>query len=182
MFKKLAKIALVIICFATLLGAFHKPMLKQVYKLEYKETIDKYADNYKIDRELVYALIKKESKYDPLAVSKKGAMGLMQIMPDTGKYISGLLGEKNFKINDLYDAEKNINYGTYYLAKLSKDFNGDVEAILAAYNGGEGNVRKWMTENGNELYEDKIPFKQTRNYIKSIKRDYNIYRYLYISK
>lgn len=179
MFKKLVKIVLFIAVFIALVGIFHKPILKQVYKLEYRDIIDKQANTYNLDNNLIYALIKKESKYDPLAVSKKGAMGLMQIMPETGKYIASLLGEKNFKKEDLFDAETSIRYGTYYLAKLYKDFDGDIEAVLAAYNGGEGNVRKWMAENNNELDEDKIPFRQTKNYVKSIKRDYKIYKYLY---
>lgn len=182
MFKKLGKIILFLLLATMLVGAFHKPILKQVYKMEYQDIIDKYSQKYNVDKVLVYSLIKKESKYDPLAVSKKGAMGLTQIMPETGKYIAGLLDDKNFRENDLFDAETSIKYGIYYISKLSKDFNGDLEAVLAAYNGGEGNVRKWMSENNNELDEDKIPFVQTRNYVKSIKRDYKIYHYLYINE
>ncbi|MEG0370764.1 MAG: lytic transglycosylase domain-containing protein [Clostridium sp.] len=182
MFKKLAKMLLLIFVLAALIITFHKPILKQVYKIEYKNVIDTYAHKYNLDEYLVYALIKKESRYDPLAVSKKGAVGLMQIMPETGEYIASLIGEESFKESNLHDAQINIKYGTYYLAKLSKDFHTDVEAILAAYNGGEGNVRKWMSQNNDELDEDKIPFKQTRDYVKSIKRDYKIYHYLYPSE
>lgn len=179
MLRKLGRIILFIVVLVSLIGIFHKPILKQVYKLEYRDVIDKHAIMYNLDKNLVYALIKKESKYDPLAVSKKGAMGMMQIMPETGKYIASLLGEKNFKKDDLFDAEINIKYGTFYLSKLYKDFNGNIGAVLAAYNGGEGNVRKWMAENNNELDEDKIPFKQTKSYVKDIKREYKIYEYLY---
>lgn len=179
MLKKFAKILLVLIIVFIGLLVFHKPILKQIYKLEHKETIDKYSHENNLDKYLVYALIKKESKYDPLAVSKKGAMGLMQIMPDTGEYLAKLTKEENFDIMNLYDVETNIKLGTYYLSKLKDDFNNDLEAVLAAYNGGEGNVRKWMAENNNHLDEDKIPFKQTKDYVKSIKRDSKIYKYLY---
>lgn len=182
MFKKMAKFILAIMVLALVLFAFHKPIAKQIYKLEYQDIIDKNAEIYNIDKNLVYALVKKESKYDPLAVSKKGAKGLMQIMPETGEYIAKLIGDKNYKEDDLFDAETSIRYGTYYLGKLKKDFNGDIDAMLAAYNGGEGNVRKWMAENNGDLIADEIPFIQTKNYVKSIKRDYKIYDYLYSQK
>ena len=176
--KKLGKLVLLLIGIFILVGIFHKPILKQVYKLEYKDIIDQNAEKYNVDKYLMYALIKKESRYDPLAVSKKGAMGLTQIMPETGKYIAELLEDKDFKTNDLYDAEVSIRYGTFYLSKLKKDFNGNLESMLAAYNGGEGNVRKWLGD-GSHLNENEIPFKQTKNYVKSIKRDSEIYKYLY---
>ena len=176
--KKLGKLVLLLIGIFILVGIFHKPILKQVYKLEYKDIIDQNAEKYNVDKYLMYALIKKESRYDPLAVSKKGAMGLTQIMPETGKYIAELLEDKDFKTNDLYDAEVSIRYGTFYLSKLKKDFNGNLESMLAAYNGGEGNVRKWLGDDSH-LNENEIPFKQTKNYVKSIKRDCEIYKYLY---
>ena len=176
--KNLGKLVLLLIGIFIFVGIFHKPILKQVYKLEYRDIIDQNAEKYNVDKYLMYALIKKESRYNPLAVSKKGAIGLTQIMPETGEYIAELLEEKNFKTNDLYDVEVSIRYGTFYLSKLKKDFNGNLESMLAAYNGGEGNVRRWLGD-GSHLNENEIPFKQTKNYVKSIKRDSEIYKYLY---
>lgn len=177
--KKLGIFIVVILIILGLIYAFHKPILKQVYKVEYKEEIDKYSEVYDVDRLLLYSLIKKESRYNPLAISKKGAIGLTQIMPETGAYIAKLLKEENFREDDLFDAETNIRYGAYYLSKLNNDFDRNFEAVIAAYNGGEGNVRKWMDANNGHLYEEEIPFEQTREYVKIIKRDYRMYEYLY---
>ncbi|MEF9952342.1 MAG: lytic transglycosylase domain-containing protein [Clostridium sp.] len=182
MLKKFAKILLVLAIIIGGMVALHKPILKQIYKLEHRETIDKYAEINNLDKYVVYSLIKKESKYDPLAVSKKGAMGLMQIMPETGLYLAKITKEKGFEEMDLYDAETNVKLGTYYLSKLRDDFKGNMDAALAAYNGGEGNVRKWMADNNNELDPDKIPFIQTKDYVKSINKDMKIYKYLYDSE
>lgn len=179
MLKRLGMVTIFLVIVVILLGIFHKPILKQIYKVEYKEVIDKYSEEYNVDRILMYSLIKKESKYDPLAISKKGAIGLTQVMPETGEYIAKLLKDDDYNENSLFDAETNIKYGSFYLAKLDKDFNGDLEAVIASYNGGEGNVRKWMSENNGHLDEEKIPFKQTKDYVKIIKRDYKIYDYLY---
>jgi len=133
--------------------------------------IEKYADEYDVPKELVFAVIKVESGFDPEAESSVGALGLMQMMPKTFEWLTGEehLGE-NLAVHALTDPEVSIRYGTYYLRYLYLKFE-NWDTVLAAYNGGEGNVAKWLADpeysdgNGNLTY---IPFEETRNYVKKV--------------
>jgi soluble lytic murein transglycosylase len=138
-----------------------------------------------LDPNLVYALIRVESKYNPYAKSEKGAIGLMQITSNTGKYIAGLMKDKKFSESELYTPEINIKYGCYYMSKLLKDFDNNINCMLAAYNGGEGKVRKWLKSGGNdksELDASLIPFSETRDYVFRVNKNYKIYKWLYGNK
>ncbi|SKA99915.1 soluble lytic murein transglycosylase [Caloramator quimbayensis] len=179
MTKKIIQFVIIIFIFLVLIN--FKNILKNFYPINYQETINKYAVKYELDPYLIYALIKAESKFNPYAISNKGAIGLMQITPSTGDYIAELLGDKNFSTDKLYNPDKNIKYGCYYLSKLFNDFNGDLDCVLAAYNGGEGNVRKWLKEskNGFTLEINKLPFDETKKYVKRVKQNYKIYKYIY---
>ncbi len=97
----------------------------------YDEAINRYATAYGVDPILVKAVILVESGYDPWAVSRKGARGLMQLMPDTAK---------RFKVNEIHDPEQNIRGGVQYLATLTRLFEGDLKRTLAGYNAGENAV------------------------------------------
>jgi soluble lytic murein transglycosylase len=160
----------------------YKALLKYFFPEKYKAAVLKYSTEYKIDPYIVYSIIKAESNFKPDAKSNKGAAGLMQITPQTGKYIASLLEVKNFNQEMLYSPDVNIKYGCFYLSKLFKDFNGDLDAVLAAYNGGEGNVRKWLKEDeaGRKFIKvEELPFAETRNYVQKVKRNHKIYKYLY---
>ena len=150
-----------------------------MFPRKYKIIVEKYSAFYGVDENLVYAVIKTESSFDVKAVSEKGAVGLMQIIPPTAEYIS----EKWFggEEYDLFDPETNVKYGVKYLSCLIEKFNG-VREGLAAYNAGEGNVGIWLdnrkySEDGTKL--DVIPFAETENYIKNILRRRKIYDVLY---
>jgi len=136
-------------------------LTRKNHPLEYSEYVEKYASEYAVPKELVYGVIKTESDFKSDAVSHKGAVGLMQIMPET--YI--WLCEKNSDENDnpdlLYTPEVNIRYGVFYLSMLYSQF-GNWENALAAYNAGPGNVAK---------YKGVPPFKITQNFIKNIKKE-----------
>lgn len=180
MAKKLWGIVFIIIVIAV--GINYKSIIKIFYPIHYESIVTKYADGYMLDRYIIYSLIRVESKFDPDAISNRDAVGLMQITPQTGKYISRLMGDINFNKNNLYDPEINIKYGCFYLKKLLTDFDGDMNCALAAYNGGEGNVRKWLRSNANDnnsLKIEDIPFKETRDYIKRINRYYDVYKFIY---
>lgn len=180
MTKRLLRILPILVFILIILN--YKAILAEIFPVKYKNTVHKYSVKYNLDPNLVFSLINVESKFDTFATSHKGAMGLMQITPQTGEYIAGLLGEKNYKNENLYNPETNIRYGCFYLSKLKNDFEGNLDWVLAAYNGGEGNVRKWLQIDGSgEKYLDteKLPFAETRSYLKKVKRNYKVYNYLY---
>ncbi|TDT61189.1 lytic transglycosylase domain-containing protein [Fonticella tunisiensis] len=179
MFKK-AVIVVLIVVFVLVLNV--KNIMKFFYPVIYSNIVEKYSTEYNIDSRLVYSLIKVESKFNPYAKSSKGAIGLMQITPQTGRYISKLIGEKEFNADTLYDPDTNVRYGCFYISKLYKDFDGNIDIILAAYNGGEGNVRKWLREESDGtryLKIEDIPFSETKSYVYKVKKNYKIYKFLY---
>lgn len=155
---------------------------KAIYKLEYKEQIEKYAGEFQIDPYLVASVIWAESSYDPEAVSARGAVGLMQIMPDTGEWIAGKLGEKEFEVKDLKEPETNIRYGCWYLSYLLKRFPGQLENVIAGYNAGPNKVQQWLdsekySANGEKL--DSIPYSETENYVEKVTDAYEKYKEYY---
>ncbi len=122
-----------------------------------------YSQKYGVNKYLVLAIIKTESGYNENAVSSKGALGIMQIMPETAKFISERLNVKEY---NLLDYKTSIEFGVYYLSYLEKKFNNEYE-IICAYNAGEGRVLSWLKLG--ILSENSVPFKETRNYLKKVK-------------
>ena len=147
------------------------------------ELIGQYAKANKLDKSLVAAVIYQESRYKPDAVSGSGATGLMQLMPETARWIAGQTDEIYAKAK-LKDPEYNIRMGTYYLGYLSKKYNGDIRLVLAAYNAGPGNVDSWLK---NDKYAKAgsltvIPFKETKNYVDNVLKMQKVYQKLYAGK
>jgi soluble lytic murein transglycosylase len=135
-----------------------------------------------VDPYLVASVINSESKFQERALSSKGAYGLMQIMPATGEWISTYVDLDNFNNNMLYDPEINIKLGCWYLNNLSKEFNSQLDLVLASYNGGRGNVNKWLanseySKDGKTL--NNIPFAETKEYVRKVKFSYKMYKILY---
>ena len=122
------------------------------------------AKTHRIDFELLQALIVAESGFDPLAVSPKGAIGLMQLMPDTAKRFGVNADKKNSVEQKLRDPKTNINAGAKYLRMLINMFPGQIELAIASYNAGEGAVQKY----GNKI----PPYKETQNYVKTVIQTY----------
>lgn len=157
-------------------------LLKLLYPLEYKEVIIKYGQLHKIDPPLLAALIKTESNFKPGAESSKGAKGLMQITPSTGEWIANITGMKDFNENMLFDPVTNIMLGSWYIEHLSDYYGGSFELVFAAYNGGRGNVDKWLKDkslSSNGITLDTIPFSETENYIKKLRKNYSVYKRIY---
>ncbi len=157
-------------------------LLQYFYPRQYSEYVEEYSAKYDLDKYLVYAVIQTESKFDPDAVSDAGAVGLMQLMEETAKECNEK-AEFGYNIpQDLTDPEKNIQIGCYYLSRLLKIFNNDKELALFAYNGGIGNVEKWLN---NEEYADGkggldiTPYQETNNYVDKVLRSYKRYREIY---
>jgi soluble lytic murein transglycosylase len=106
----------------------------------------------------------------------------MQIMPQTGLWISGKLNDDQFSKDDLYEPEKSIKYGCWYLGWLKDKFNSKRSIVLAAYNGGHGNVDKWLNEkwwDGKEENINQIPLSETRAYVNKVLKIYRRYQYIY---
>jgi soluble lytic murein transglycosylase len=161
---------------------FPQNILRFFYPLRYNDFVFKYSEYNKIDPYLVMAIIKVESNFNANAQSHKGAKGLMQITDQTALWGAEQLGLHDFRIDKLFDPETNIRIGCWYLNNLKKEFNNDLLLVLTAYNGGSGNVAKWLKDknlsrSGKSL--DRIPFKETDLYVKKVLKEYNIYKRLY---
>lgn len=185
-FSKIAIIAIIIavsILFGVAVNLLWSAFRRYVYPDNYLNYVQQYAYEYNVPEPMILAVIKTESDFDPRAQSSAGAIGLMQLLPSTfleltsDKHLSENLSEE-----DLYIPEINIKYGTYYLSLMHKQFDNNWDNALCAYNAGPGNVSKWLSDpeysdgNGNLTY---IPFKETRNYLKKVNKQTEIYRNLY---
>jgi len=154
---------------------------KEYLPVPYNDEIIKYSEMYDLDPYLVAAIIKTESSFNKDISSHMGATGLMQIMPSTGEWIAKNLGIDNFSQGMLQDVDLNIQMGCWYLNYLQKQFKYKNE-VLAAYNGGMGNVFNWLND---ERYSadgeiiHTIPFKETLVYIEKVEVVYNEYIELY---
>lgn len=152
-----------------------------LYPYDYRSYIETSAAQQRADPFLVAAVIKHESKFQSTARSDGGAVGLMQLMPQTAAWIAGQLGEP-FTEDYLYDPALNIRYGVWYLAELEREFGGNDILALAAYNAGRGNVRDWM-ERSHWTYQfdeiDAIPYPETRLYVRRVLEDREQYKRLY---
>lgn len=154
------------------------------YPREYSEYVEKWAKEYGVPEYIVYSVIKAESDFDPNTVSSADAVGLMQIRAaessNTFEYIAGMVGDK-YDPSLHFDPNTNIKYGTYYLSYLYSKFD-NWSTVFAAYNGGEGNVSKWLKDptcslDGKTLY--RIPFTETKVYVKKVNDYCKAYRRLY---
>ena len=164
---------------------------KTEYPRNYVEFVRKYSYKYGVDENLIFAIIKAESGFDKNAESKAGAIGLMQIMPLTyeGDLKEPLGFDKSEKeihksvYTALRDPQTNIICGIYYFSRLQERFGDDATA-LAAYNAGQGNVSKWLSDPlcttlGGKLNPDKIPYKETRKYVRRVLSYYKRYKEIY---
>ena len=187
--RKYVKIFAIIVIVAVVLGAAYGTDLvidktEQIaYPQQFEAYVTEYSVEYNIPEYVIYAIIKTESDFKTTAVSSVGAMGLMQMMPDTFLWLTGSehLGE-NLPEEALFMPGVSIRYGTYYLEYLYKKFDRNWDNVFAAYNGGEGNVTKWLADprysDGEGGLKD-IPFKETKNYVKKVNNTIEKYKELY---
>jgi soluble lytic murein transglycosylase len=145
--------------------------------------VDAEARAHGLDAYYVMALIRQESLFDADAVSPVGAVGLMQIMPATGREIADSTGWPDYGPGLLTDPAVSLHFGARYLEDQLARFDGFWPAVLAAYNGGPQNVERWWEfperELDAELWIDRIPYRETRNYVKKIVAQYVAYRGLH---
>ena len=145
------------------------------YPLHYDAIVRGHARNYRLDPALLAGVIYAESKFDANARSSSGAIGLMQLLPDTAKGIALHTGGSRFRVSDLDDPEINVRYGSWYLRHLLDKY-GDERTALAAYNAGQDNVDRWRAEGKG------IAFGETRHYVKRVEHLKTLYRRGYRSQ
>lgn len=182
--KKTTKALLAAVLLAALVFCafwLNEYMEKRKYRLEYPAQILSSSAEFGLDPYLVAAVIHCESGNRPAVVSAKGAVGLMQIMPDTGGWIAEKLGIASFSEAMLTDPAVNIRLGCWYLRYLTDRFGGVRSHALAAYNAGPGNLKKWLEDDAysqDGLLVD-IPFEETSSYVERVERAYEKYKKLY---
>ncbi|HYY63560.1 MAG TPA: lytic transglycosylase domain-containing protein [Gaiellaceae bacterium] len=139
------------------------------YPLKYETIVRGHARNYRLDPALLAAVIDQESKFRSNVKSRSGAIGLMQLLPDTAKGIAVHTGGTRFRLDDLYNPEINVRYGAWYLRHLIDKY-GDERTALAAYNAGQENVDEWRRRGKG------IAFSETRHYVKRVEHLKTLYR------
>ena len=154
---------------------------KSIYPRSYSEYVEKFCDVYGVDTNLAYAVIHTESGFNSNAVSHLGACGLMQLMPDTFKWLRSIDKESCDQYSDIFDPETNIRYGLFFLSIIQQRF-GKEQLVIAAYHAGMGRVSSWLNDpnlssDGVSLHT--IPFPDTENYVKKVERTKRIYKTLY---
>jgi soluble lytic murein transglycosylase len=148
----------------------------------YWSDLKRYSTENDLDPFLVASLIRQESEFNPMAVSRANAVGLMQLLPSTGKKVAKDLKVKHFNPSELYLPVRNLQLGTRYFKSMVDQFGGQFEYALAAYNAGSDRVNEWL---GQAKYRDvpefveSIPFTETREYVQAIMRNANVYKQLY---
>lgn len=156
-----------------------------MYPIYYKDDIRASASNYGVEPHLVAAIIRSETNYKTGKDSKKGALGLMQIMPNTATWVVQKAGFKEVTEDVLrHRADVSIEVGSWYLKSLHQQFDQNSIAAIAAYNAGPGNVRKWLDTgvwDGQLKTVDQIPFGETRHYVQRVIYYYNKYKGIYPS-
>lgn len=153
-----------------------------IFPLLHTEDLKAQAEAAGVDRAVIAALIRQESIWNPAAKSRAGALGLMQVMPATGKEIARALKLPQWTTEALLDPSINIRVGTYHLAAILRRFEGDLSRTLAAYNAGASRVPGWngrIDPQDPELFIERISFQETRDYVRIIQRNLAMYRALY---
>jgi len=151
---------------------------EQAYPYQFLEWVKEQTASDATDPHLVAAVVREESAYDPKAVSRVGAVGLMQLMPYTGEWVADRVGLKPFNSDLLMDGSTNVRLGAWYLQHLVEQFNGNIVLAVASYNAGPEAVGRWAEKGARDPDEfiESIPFNETRYFTKRVLRSYNEYR------
>ncbi|MBR0423685.1 MAG: lytic transglycosylase domain-containing protein [Clostridia bacterium] len=156
-------------------------VIKLIYPLKYENIVEKMSQKYNIEKPLIYAIIKCESDFDEKAESSAGALGLMQVTPDTFKWLEKYTQNHYELKEDMLDPENNIECGTLFMSILIKKYN-DLDVSLSAYNAGMKTANRWLKDkeistDGKTL--ENIPYSETKKYVKRVKFAYKVYKFIY---
>lgn len=156
-----------------------KQIAKTFYPVPHAKIIKQASQKYGVDPYLVCAVIKCESNWNKDAKSQAGAVGLMQILPDTAQHIAnkGLISPKTYPYQDLFNPRNNIEYGVAYLAYLQSQLSSRDE-VVAAYNAGPGKVQEWKHGSDDPIHKN-ITYAETSIYLANVNQTYEIYKHLY---
>ncbi|WP_411678103.1 lytic transglycosylase domain-containing protein [Caproicibacter sp.] len=180
LWKSAVLLAALLIAAALVLRIGYNRFEKSVYPLRYSDYVEKYAGEYGLEPALVYAVIRSESNFKAEAESRSGALGLMQLMPDTFNWLQESQND-HYTEQDLLQPEVNIRYGCRYLSMMVTKY-GVLRTALCAYNAGSGTVDGWLKNS--EISPDgknltRIPYSETRNYADAVMNSYEKYKKLY---
>lgn len=156
------------------------------HPLYFRDLIENNAKLYNLHEAYISAIIKNESSFRTDARSSVGALGLMQLMPDTANWIAGKLKINNFSFENLADPELNMQFGSWYLNFLSKRFNADPVLTTAAYHTGQGKVANWLADksiskDGRTISQEMLPEGPTKSYVERVLKAYEVYNALYFN-
>jgi soluble lytic murein transglycosylase len=184
--RLVAIVALAATAFAVILAMplFRKAVTEFNLPLTNADVIRQQSADKHLDPALVAGVIYAETKFDPRP-STAGAEGLMQILPQTAEFLAHRSGATTFEVSDLGTPQVNIAYGTYYLRYLLDHFHGNKVLALAAYNGGQANVDRWVEEaqrQGRAMTIGAIPFPETRAYVQRVLHAQRQYRHTYAAQ
>lgn len=177
---RLVPFVVILIGFLLIIGILYGRKLTEkaeqlIYPTDYADIVSRYAAEYGVPENLVFAVIRSESGFDPEAESNAGAVGLMQLMPASYEWVCLKLGEEMSE-NGRTDPDTNIRCGTYLLSYFYAEFS-DWDLAIAAFNAGDGRVKNWL--NDPEISENgkltDIPFPETKNYLNKVKNAWEAY-------
>ena len=168
--------------FAVDISMLPREYWEALFPRPYWPELKKFSEKNGLDPYLVASLIRQESEFNPVAVSRANAVGLMQLLPKTGKVVARQERVKRYAASQLYTPAMNLQLGTRYFRGMVDKFGGSFEHALAAYNAGSDRVEEWMGQGpyrDSPEFVESIPFTETREYVQAIIRNANVYRQLY---
>jgi soluble lytic murein transglycosylase len=163
-------------------GGWDRQLLRVTFPFPYRELIRREALEWGIDPLVMAAIIRQESAFKADAVSRAGAIGLMQVMPPTGAELARRHGLRSFSTDVLAVPEVNLHLGAAFFADMGRRYDDDLPLVLSAYNAGPTRATAWRSfpEAVDPLrFTERIPFEETRGYVKNVRRNVALYRMLY---
>lgn len=163
-------------------GGWDRQILGLAFPFPFRELVEREAAEWGVDPIMLAALIRQESAFKADIVSHAGAIGLMQVMPPTGAQLARAHGPERFTPEVLSSPEINLHLGSAFLVEMTRRFDGTLPFVLSAYNAGPSRANRWMRypEAEDELrFTERIPFVETRGYVKNVRRNLGLYRVLY---
>jgi soluble lytic murein transglycosylase len=168
--------------FSVEVGQLPRPVWEALFPRPFWEELKRDSQKNQLDPYLVASLIRQESEFNPAAISRANAMGLMQLLPKVGKGLAKEMKIKRFSRDQLLQPNTNMQLGTHYFKRVVDHYDGHIEYALAAYNAGENRVEEWR-KSGDfkdmDEFVESIPFTETREYVQAILRNAVLYRLLY---